>query len=256
MKTMIDKLKQEIKNKTVVEQLLFLSEKFKDKIVFSTSFGQEDQVITDLILKNNIPIKVFSLDTGRLFEETYKVYNKTLEKYNNKIKIYNPNTEKVEKLLSEKGPYSFYESTENRKECCGIRKVEPLKRALSGNACWITGLRAEQSTARNELEFFEWDENFKIIKFNVLKDWTLADINDYLVKYNVPYNSLHDKGFISIGCSPCTRAIKKGEDIRAGRWWWEDNSKKECGLHETTKTEENLLIIKTSFRIEQAAKEE
>jgi len=227
----IQDLTNSIQDKSILEQLKILSEKFAGKIAFSTSFGQEDQVITDIIFSNNLPIKVFTLDTGRMFEETYKTWSKTLQKYNKKILAYFPNKEDVEKLVTEKGIYSFYESLENRKECCGIRKIVPLKRALVGVDCWITGLRAEQSTARTSLTLLENDENFGVIKYNPLKDWLLDDVLEYIKKHNVPYNVLHDKGFVSIGCSPCTRAIQPGQDIRAGRWWWEDNSKKECGLH-------------------------
>jgi len=241
---MIKELTKQIENKTIIEQLQFLSKKFKGKIAFSTSFGQEDQVITDIIFKNNINIDVFTLDTGRFFEETYKVWNKTSEKYNKKITVYFPDREEVETLVNEKGIYSFYESVENRKECCNIRKVKPLKRALKNVDLWITGLRAEQSQARQELEYFSFEESFNLTKFNPLKDWSLSKVVDYLKDNTVPYNTLHDKGFISIGCSPCTRAIKKDEDIRAGRWWWEDKSKKECGLHEASSQETIIKDIK------------
>ncbi len=229
---MEQELISQIENKSIDEQLRILAETFKGQIVFSTSFGQEDQVITDFIFKNNIDINVFSLDTGRLFEETYKVLRRTLEKYDKKIDVYFPDYKKVEELMTTKGPYSFYESVENRKECCRIRKVEPLTRALSNNKLWITGLRADQSEARTTLPLIAWDDHFKLYKFNPLKDWSLEQVVDYLKENDVPYNTLHDEGFISIGCSPCTRAIKPGEHIRQGRWWWEDNSKKECGLHE------------------------
>ncbi len=245
---MQSELTQQINNKSILEQLQFLSEEFAGKIAFSTSFGQEDQVITDLIFSNNIPINVFTLDTGRFFEETYKVWNKTQEKYNRAIYVYFPNKDEVENMVSEKGPYSFYESLENRKECCNIRKVLPLKRALQGIDLWITGLRAEQSQARTELEFLSFDESFNATKFNPLKDWSLTEVIDYLHEHNVPYNSLHDKGFISIGCSPCTRAINKGDNIRAGRWWWEGKSKKECGLHDMeTKSTQTIEIKKMQF---------
>jgi len=241
---MLNELAQKIKNKSILEQLRYLAERFSEKIVFSTSFGQEDQVITDLIFKNNIPIKIFALDTGRFFEETYKVWNKTQEKYDKPIHVYFPDKEEVEEMVSKKGPYSFYESIENRKECCNIRKVKPLIRALKGIDLWITGLRAEQSQARTDMEFFSHDESFSTTKFSPLKDWSLKEVVDYLQEHNVPYNTLHDKGFISIGCSPCTRAINKGDDIRAGRWWWEDKSKKECGLHDTGNT--STQTIKTN----------
>lgn len=235
---MENELLKKLENKSIPEQLNILENEFRGKIVFSTSLGQEDQVITDFIFKNNIAIKVFSLDTGRLFEETYKVLQKTNEKYNQKIQVYFPEYEHVEKLVSEKGPYSFYESVENRKECCNIRKVIPLNKALSGMKCWITGLRAEQSAARNDLPLISWDDHYQLYKFNPLKEWNLEQVVDYLRMNSVPYNPLHDKGFVSIGCAPCTRAIKAGEDIRRGRWWWEDNTKKECGLHEHSDNEE------------------
>ncbi len=228
---MIEGLLKETASLSIVEQFRFLAEKFTGKIAFSTSFGQEDQVIADIIFKNNIPITVFTLDTGRMFEETYKVWNKTNEKYNQKIVPYYPESSEVEKMVSEKGIYSFYESIENRKECCNIRKVYPLKRALKDVDLWITGLRAEQSVTRIELALLENNESFKTIKYNPLTNWTLDEVLEYLKENKVPYNSLHDKGFISIGCSPCTRAIKEGEDVRAGRWWWENKDSKECGLH-------------------------
>ncbi len=228
---MIQKLLQKCQNKQIKEQLEYLSEEFKGKIAFSTSFGQEDQVISDIILKNKVPIEIFTLDTGRMFEETYKVWDITNKKYGTKIKAYFPDKDKVEEMLSTKGTYSFYNSVEDRKECCNIRKVYPLTRALKNIDLWITGLRAEQSVTRTDLHLFERNETFNLIKFNPLKDWSFNDVLNYLKENNVPYNELHDKGFLSIGCAPCTRAVKKGEDIRAGRWWWESKDKKECGLH-------------------------
>lgn len=202
-----------------------------EKIVFSTSLSYEDQVITHFIFSNNLKIEVFTLDTGRLFAETYSVFNSTRDRYKKEIKTYYPKTEAVEKLVSTKGPNSFYESVENRKECCFIRKVEPLKRALAGKTIWITGIRAEQSANRNEMQQVEWDEANNIIKVHPILNWTFDEVKAYINKHNIPYNPLHDKGFVSIGCQPCTRAIKAGEDFRAGRWWWEDTTKKECGLH-------------------------
>ncbi len=218
--------------KSIVEKLNFLIENHSKKVVFTTSFGYEDQVITDIIFSNNLDIEVITLDTGRLFPETYKVFLSTLEKYKKTIKAYFPPTDKVEELLNKKGPFSFYESLENRKECCFIRKVIPLKRALAGNEIWITGLRASQSDNRSEMNFFEWDGGNNIVKFNPLKEWSLEQTKAYVKENNVPYNVLHDRGFVSIGCQPCTRAIKPGENFRAGRWWWEQGSGKECGLHE------------------------
>ena len=216
---------------SIEETLSFLANEYKEKVVFSTSFGQEDQVITALIGQNNLPITIFTLDTGRLFQETYDVFHKTLKKYKTDIKTYFPDTTAVEELLNKKGPNSFYESVENRKECCFIRKVAPLTKALKGNAIWITGLRAEQSENRSDLAFFEYDAHFDIIKFNPLLKWTLEEVQKYIDDNNVPQNTLHKKGFVSIGCAPCTRAIAPGEDIRAGRWSWE-SSHKECGLHQ------------------------
>jgi len=216
---------------SIEETLAFLASEYKNQVVFSTSFGQEDQVITALIAKNDLPINIFTLDTGRLFQETYDVFHRTIKKYKVAIQTYFPEAAAVEKLLSEKGPNSFYESVENRKECCFIRKVAPLTKALKGNAIWITGLRAEQSENRNDLAAFENDAHFDIIKFNPLLKWTLAEVQKYIDDNNVPQNVLHKQGFVSIGCAPCTRAIAEGEDIRAGRWSWE-SSHKECGLHQ------------------------
>ena len=216
---------------SIEETLAFLADEYKDKVVFSTSFGQEDQVITALIAKNDLPITIFTLDTGRLFQETYDVFHKTLKKYKKEIKVCFPEAAAVEKLLETKGPNSFYESVENRKECCFIRKVAPLTKALKGNVIWITGLRAEQSENRSDLALFEYDAHFGIIKFNPLLKWTLEEVQKYIDDNNVPQNALHKQGFVSIGCAPCTRAIAPGEDIRAGRWSWE-SSHKECGLHQ------------------------
>ena len=208
----------------------FLLTRNMGKLTFSTSFGQEDQVLAHHIFSNELPIEVFTLDTGRLFQETYDVFNNTVHKYQKPIKSYFPNASSIEQLLSSKGPNSFYKSIENRKECCAIRKIEPLQRALNGSDVWITGLRAEQSPNRSELRYFEFDESFGILKFNPLLKWSLSEIETYLEENGVPQNALHKKGFLSIGCAPCTRAISAGEDIRAGRWWWE-SSQKECGLH-------------------------
>lgn len=218
-------------NLSIAETIRQLDNEFPGRVVFSSSFSYEDQVITHEILSNNIPVTIFTLDTGRLFPETYSVWNSTNERYNTRIVPYYPQHALLEKFVSEKGPNSFYESVENRKDCCYIRKVEPLKRALEGKAVWITGLRAEHSPSRQDLTVFEWDEGNKVIKYNPILHWTTAQVKEYISNNDVPYNSLHDKGFISIGCAPCTRAIRPGEDFRAGRWWWEDASKKECGLH-------------------------
>jgi phosphoadenosine phosphosulfate reductase len=222
---------KQFSNLSLKESLVLIAEKYPTNAVFSSSLSWEDQIITHHIFTLNLPIKVFTLDTGRLFPETYSVLNRTLERYKKKIEVYFPNYENVEKLVTEKGPISFYESLENRKECCFVRKVEPLNRALSGAECWITGLRAEHSENRSEMPMIEIDESRNLTKIHPLAKWTLEEVKEEIKKHNIPYNSLHDKGFVSIGCQPCTRAIQEGEDFRAGRWWWEDNSKKECGLH-------------------------
>lgn len=226
-----EQIEKLIENRSPEEGLAAVAVAFPGKATFSTSLGYEDQVITHMIFSNDLPITVFTLDTGRLFSETYSVLNSTLERYKKKIGVYYPQTASVEKLLTEKGPLSFYESIGNRKECCFIRKVEPLQRALKGQAVWITGIRAEQSGNRKDMPVVEYDEVNDIVKFHPLLHWSLQDVKAYIAKNNIPYNSLHDKGFVSIGCAPCTRAVQPGEDFRAGRWWWENNSKKECGLH-------------------------
>ena len=229
---LVDFLNEELRDSSIIEKMSYLVDAHNGDVIFTTSFGYEDQVITDIIFSNNLNIKVATLDTGRLFPETYKVFNSTLDRYKKPISIYFPSADKVEEMVNKKGPFSFYESLENRKECCYIRKVIPLKRALEGNKIWITGLRASQSENRSELREFEWDEGNLIIKFNPLLSWSLEDTIEYIRGNKVPYNVLHDRGFVSIGCEPCTRAIRPGEDFRAGRWWWEQNSGKECGLHE------------------------
>ena len=211
------------------DSLKYITENYKN-VVSSTSFGQEDQVITDVIFRDNLNIRVFTLDTGRLFQESYELMDATKTKYNKQFETYFPTTSKVEALVKEKGFNSFYYSVENRKECCFIRKIEPLKRALAGAEIWITGLRSEQSENRADMKIVEWDEGNKVIKFNPLIHWTYEQVLDYLKVNRVPDNPLHRKSFISIGCQPCTRAIQEGENPRAGRWWWEE-SQKECGLH-------------------------
>lgn len=224
-------LTSKVEGLTPEQALEVVAREFPGKIVFSTSFGWEDQVITHMIFKNDLPIRVFTLDTGRMFNETYHVWNRTLDRYKKPIEVFSPQAEAVEKLMTEKGPYSFYESVENRKECCAIRKVEPLNRALKGQECWITGIRAEQSANRTTMDNPEWDAGHQLVKFHPLFSWSLDEVKEYVRRFNIPYNPLHDKGFPSIGCQPCTRAVLEGEDFRAGRWWWEHASRKECGLH-------------------------
>lgn len=226
----IDLLNEILGNAKALPALQWLSDHTWFRPVFSTSFGQEDQVISDLVFRKELDVPVFTLDTGRLFQETYEVFDLTRKKYGKNIEVYYPRQEAVEKLVTSKGPHSFYDSIENRKECCGIRKLEPLTRALKPYNIWITGLRAGQSPNRQALRRFQYDPKFDIIKFNPLLYWSLDQVEEYLKNHHVPQNKLHQHGFVSIGCAPCTRAIQPGEDIRAGRWWWE-SSKKECGLH-------------------------
>jgi phosphoadenosine phosphosulfate reductase len=216
---------------SIEEVISQLVKQFPGKVTFSTSFSYEDQLITHKILTNNFPVSIFTLDTGRLFEETYSVWSATNERYHTKIRAYYPDHNLLEPYVAEHGPNSFYESVEERKTCCYFRKVEPLKRALKDQSVWITGLRAEHSASRHDMPQVEWDESNQIIKYHPILHWTTKEVKDYINEFNIPYNILHDRGFLSIGCAPCTRAIKPGEDFRAGRWWWEDNTKKECGLH-------------------------
>ena len=233
MKALLDEIALQIKDIGPVEALRFLADAFPGQITFSTSFGWEDQVVTDMIFANDIPVKVFTLETGRLFPETYYVWNRTLENYQKPIHAYYPDASALEDMITAKGPSSFYESVDNRKECCHIRKIVPLKRALAGNKLWVTGIRAEQSLNRTDMSNLEWDDQNQLIKFHPVFYWSLEEIKAYIKKNNIVYNTLHDKGFPSIGCAPCTRAVQEGEDFRAGRWWWEEQSKKECGLHTT-----------------------
>ena len=232
---MINQLRASLQGLDANQIVQYVADNYSNRAVFSTSFGIEDQVLTHLIAEADAKVDVFTLETGRLFPETYYVWNRTLERYKFPIKAYYPQAALIEEMVTKKGPSSFYESVENRKECCFIRKIEPLKRAIRGYEIWITGIRAEQSPNREDMDFIEWDEGNQIVKIHPLFHWTLNDVESHLKRFNVPYNPLHDKGFPSIGCQPCTRAVAPGEDFRAGRWWWEDQSKKECGLHATRK---------------------
>ena len=211
-------------------RLRWAAEQFTGRAAFSTSLGQEDQVITDAIWRHDLPIRVFTLDTGRLFAETYELLDATRARYGRSIEVYFPDTAAVEALVSAKGHHSFRESVPARRECCDVRKVAPLGRALQGVDLWITGLRRDQSANRQAVPILEWDEGHGLFKYNPLVDWSYEAVVDYIASHDVPDNALHRRGFVSIGCAPCTRATAPGEDPRAGRWWWE-TSKKECGLH-------------------------
>jgi phosphoadenosine phosphosulfate reductase len=228
----IDDLNKRFADSTPAEILEFCAAEYYGKVTLSNSFGAEDQVLTHIIASEKIPVTIFTLDTGRLYPETYSLMERTREKYQMVIKVYFPDAAQVEEMVNRKGVNLFYESVDNRKLCCRIRKMEPLKRALSGMDCWITGLRSEQSDYRSDMQLFEWDEAFGILKVNPLIHFTEEDVWTFIRTNNVPYNKLHDKNYKSIGCAPCTRAVKEGEDARSGRWWWEDAGHKECGLHE------------------------
>jgi phosphoadenosine phosphosulfate reductase len=199
--------------------------------VFASSLAAEDMVLTDLILKAGLPIGIFSLDTGRLHPETLAVLDDVKATYGYEVRLYQPETDAVDTYVAQNGLNAFYDSVEMRRECCRIRKVEPLGRALAGNKAWVTGQRRAQSTTRAELAIEEDDAAHGMTKFNPLADWSEEDVWNYIRANGVPYNALHDQGFPSIGCAPCTRAVQPGEDVRAGRWWWENPDSKECGLH-------------------------
>ncbi|GIZ52116.1 phosphoadenylyl-sulfate reductase [Noviherbaspirillum aridicola] len=199
--------------------------------VFASSLAAEDMVLTDLILRAKLPIGIFTLETGRLHEETLGMVERIRETYGYEVRLYTPETAAIDAYVRQNGLNAFYDSVEMRKECCRIRKVEPLNRALAGNKAWITGQRRAQSTTRAELAVQEDDAAHGMTKFNPLADWSEEDVWRYIRDNKVPYNPLHDKGYPSIGCEPCTRAIQPGEDVRAGRWWWENPESKECGLH-------------------------
>ena len=231
LQSLTEKLNRQLGNQPAEVVIAYLIENYKDKLAFSTSLGLEDQVITKIIAGIDPSVYIFTLDTGRLFPETYDLLDLTQIRYKVKINLFFPDKEQVEKMVREKGINLFYNSIENRKLCCHIRKIEPLKRALKDIDFWISGLRREQSVTRENLSLVEADELNGKIKINPLIDWSTEEVRDYIRKYNIPYNPLHDKGFPSIGCLPCTRAFEPGENIRAGRWWWENPELRECGLH-------------------------
>jgi phosphoadenosine phosphosulfate reductase len=229
----IRSIANELESKPAHEILKWGFKKYGNKMVLASSFGAEDVVLIDMMCNINRNLtRVFTLDTGRLNQETYDLIDKIRKKYDIKVDVYFPNASEVEEMVTNKGMNLMYESVENRKLCCNLRKIEPLKRALKKFDCWITGLRREQSTTRNKILKIEVDTlNNNITKLNPLADWTNDEIWKYIHENKVPYNELHDRGYPSIGCEPCTRAIKEGEDPRAGRWWWENDTHKECGLH-------------------------
>ena len=206
-------------------------DRFGRRVALSSSFGAEDMVLIDMLMRVDPQARIVTLDTGRLPQETYNVMDATRERYGTDIEVFFPQADAVQAMVAEHGVNLFYHSVDFRKLCCGIRKTEPLKRALAGLDAWITGLRREQSVTRTAVHKIEWDESNQLVKVNPLADWTQDDVWTYIREHNVPYNALHDRGYPSIGCAPCTRAIQPGEDQRAGRWWWEHPDTKECGLH-------------------------
>lgn len=231
IKALVPDYQDKFEKATAEETLAFFAKEFGNKISFSSSLGAEDQVITHMLAEISPQTAVFTLDTGRIFPETYDLMEKTQKKYGKHIEVFFPDYHRVEEMVKEKGINLFYRSVENRKLCCHIRKVEPLKRAFKDLDAWICGLRRDQSITRFNNKRVEWDDQNGLMKINPLIDWSEDEVWDYIRKHDIPYNELHDKGFPSIGCQPCTRAILPGEDVRAGRWWWEQPEKRECGLH-------------------------
>lgn len=217
--------------KSAEDILAWAAQAFAGEVAFASSLGLEDQVITDMICRRKLAIPIFTLDTGRLFNETYELIARSEERYGIRIGIYFPEREDVEKLVSERGVNGFYDSVANRRECCRVRKLVPLRRALHGLGGWICGLRREQSDGRGEVGGVEWDAGNGLVKINPLVDWSFARVRAYVAANCVPYSPLQDQGYASVGCACCTRAIGPGEPFRAGRWWWEDEEHKECGLH-------------------------
>jgi len=221
----------QFQTQTPQQVLQFAVDTFGKSLTLASSLGVEDQVLSDMLLKIDPEARIFVLDTGRLHQETYDTMALTMARYSMKYEVYFPQPQAVEAMVTEHGPNLFYNSVDLRKHCCFVRKVEPLKRALAGVEAWITGQRKEQAITRKELPVIEWDDAHQCVKLNPLANWTTEQVWQYAEQNEVPTNYLHKQGFPSIGCAPCTRAIKPGEDLRAGRWWWENPEGKECGLH-------------------------
>ncbi|MBR1630943.1 MAG: phosphoadenylyl-sulfate reductase [Paludibacteraceae bacterium] len=228
----IEQLNHRFCNADPVEVLSYFVEQYKDRIALSSSLSIEDQVLTHMVVQLSKHTRIFTLDTGRLFPETYQLIDTTSLKYGVPIEVFFPDYERVQQMVREEGINLFYTSIESRHRCCQIRKLEPLQRAFKGLDAWICGLRREQSVTRKDMQVVEWDGMHNMIKINPLINWTEQQVWDYIKQNHVPYNKLHDRGYPSIGCEPCTRAIKPGEDVRAGRWWWESPEHRECGLHQ------------------------
>ncbi|MBC8378719.1 MAG: phosphoadenylyl-sulfate reductase [Planctomycetes bacterium] len=229
--SLLDELRKSHDGYSPQQLLQYFIEKFPGRLVLTSSMAAEDQVLTDMIVKIDPSVNILTLDTGRLPQETYDVIEATQKKYGITVQILFPDYRQVEAMIEKHGPNMFFKNVENRKLCCHIRKIEPLKRGLKDRDVWVCGLRKEQSVTRTGLEPIQWDEQFELIKLSPILDWSNEQVWEYIRENDVPYNALHDRGYPSIGCAPCTRAIAEGEDIRAGRWWWEQPEHKECGLH-------------------------
>lgn len=232
IKEKVDELNQRFKDSTPQEVLVYFLKEYEGKIALSSSLSIEDQVLTHMIVSINPKTRIFTLDTGRLFPQTYQLIDRTNLTYNIKIEVFFPDYHEVQKMVREEGINLFYNSIESRHRCCAIRKLEPLKRAFQGLDVWICGLRHQQSVTRKNMQLVEWDDMHGLIKINPLINWTEDEVRQYIKQHHVPYNKLFDKGYPSVGCEPCTRAVEPGEDPRSGRWWWEAPDKRECGLHQ------------------------
>jgi len=228
---MVNELNERFQNSSPEEVIGYFLKDFNGKTAFGTSLGAEDQALTKMIADIDPDTFIFTLDTGRLFTETYNLINITMKTFSVKINVFFPDAEQVERMVNEFGINLCYDSVEKRELCCNIRKIEPSKRAFSGIEAWICGIRRNQSVSRYSTQVVEWDDQNNLIKVNPIFKWTEEQVWEYIKKYSIPYNQLHDNGYTSISCQPCTRAITQGEDVRAGRWWWEEPEKKECGLH-------------------------
>ncbi len=228
----LQQINEQLRGKPPKEILRWAIDRYSPDLALASSFGAEDVAVIDMLSKQSTPVTVFTLDTGRLHDETYNLMERIRGRYDIVVESYFPEREAVEALEREKGFFSFRESIENRRECCAIRKVVPLRRALVGLSAWMTGLRRDQAVTRADTEAVEWDDGNSLMKVNPLVDWTNDQVWEYVRANDVPYNALHDQSFPSIGCAPCTQAIKPDADIRAGRWWWENPEFKECGLHQ------------------------
>lgn len=229
--TRLNELRAQTRDMSALELLSWASSTFGDRVTLASSLGAEDQVLVHMISASALPLPIFTLDTGRMFNESYELMERTRTELGVDIRPYVPEAAAVEAMVAEHGANLFYRSVELRKRCCHVRKVEPLRRALAGKDAWVTGLRRSQSVTRATLETVEWDEQNGLYKINPLAHWSESEVWEYIRTHGVPYNALHDRGFPSIGCAPCTRAVERGADPRSGRWWWEQPEHRECGLH-------------------------